>query len=88
MEPRLLRHGNNVTNGVNLKAISSSSFNGATSSQTWKSVDKANELLDKPALQWSHVFSDMEMQIWASGIAVGLPALQWSHVFSDMEMSR
>ena len=39
-------------------------------------------------LQWSHVFSDMEI-IGANGpfglYVIGW-ALQWSHVFSDMEM--
>ena len=39
-------------------------------------------------LQWSHVFSDMEIPSGCGGTIVeGEDGLQWSHVFSDMEIS-
>ena len=38
-------------------------------------------------LQWSHVFSDMEIKDWYHTVELTLiEKLQWSHVFSDMEM--
>ena len=38
-------------------------FNGATSSQTWKYLTTllAGGNLEEDGLQWSHVFSDMEI---------------------------
>ena len=61
MEPRLLRHGNNVGGSTTV-------------------------LTDNNVLQWSHVFSDMEIRLASMLASMLVKVLQWSHVFSDMEI--
>ena len=40
-------------------------------------------------LQWSHVFSDMEIfELIQFGYSYPYGWLQWSHVFSDMEINQ
>ena len=64
-----------------------SSFNGATSFQTWKSEAKMWLFEGFCLLQWGHVFSDVEMsEIW-TGRRATPPSLQWGHVFSDVEIA-
>jgi len=63
------------------------SFNGATFFQTWKCSSPAFSLTRPTTLQWSHVFSNVEMlhkkgESWKFG-----NLLQWSHVFSNVEMT-
>ena len=61
MEPRLLRHGNDVTTPTQELQVYTG-FNGATSSQTWKLPGNVPVTTVVPGrLQWSHVFSDMEI---------------------------
>ena len=84
MGPRLFRRGNRFQN-VN-SSVSPCSFNGATSFQTWKWQTWGGRWLSSAALQWGHVFSDVEM------VGVGVPLssvmlLQWGHVFSDVEIT-
>jgi hypothetical protein len=52
-------------------------------------VDRLFEAFkNKDVLQWSHVFSDMEMEPSRDYLKMESPGLQWSHVFSDMEISQ
>ncbi len=70
MGPRLFRRGNHTSAAIS--AYSSSSFNGATSFQTWKYQPVSATFPGRSRLQWGHVFSDVEMRS-GGGVADGIP---------------
>ena len=61
-------------------------FNGATSFQTWKCRRDTPASSATWALQWGHVFSDVEIPERHAPV-ISAPTLQWGHVFSDVEMT-
>ena len=61
-------------------------FNGATSFQTWKYSAKKALNAEFILLQWSHIFSDVEMFRRVADRVNKSFKLQWSHIFSDVEM--
>jgi hypothetical protein len=82
MEPRSLERGN-LSRGGKVKD-STSGFNGATLSRTWKPVDTFAAPVAMGALQWSHVLSNVETRNNA-GTLTEVEGLQWSHVLSNVE---
>ena len=59
MEPRLFKRGNTAKRKSKLKR--GTGFNGATSFQTWKYFSRLSKSKMEIPLQWSHVFSNVEM---------------------------
>src|SRR2546423_5996620 len=86
MEPRPHERGNPGRGRALTR--SSSSFNGATSSRTWKplAVEQARENLEE--LQWSHVLTNVETCHTYFGHRTCLLSLQWSHVLTNVETAR
>src|ERR687896_699929 len=58
MEPHLFRRGNPPLQVR--RAAEAACFNGATSFQTWKRCGRPTRKPRGGALQWSHIFSDVE----------------------------
>ena len=67
MEPRFFKRGNGEL--ANSIEDGKPRFNGATFFQTWKSSLLSLRAKQIPKLQWSHVFSNVEMiAVWALGL--------------------
>ena len=85
MEPRFFKRGNN---SEALRAgVLIARFNGTTFFQTWKfDVKKVEVDVSGEALQWNHVFSNVEIKRARRKAFRAVP-LQWNHVFSNVEIS-
>jgi len=84
MEPRFFKRGN--CQRASPKRQERTRFNGATFFQTWKCERHARRLLERLELQWSHVFSNVEICSNGTTSPPATQPLQWSHVFSNVEI--
>jgi len=83
MGPRLFRRGNCMASAV-LVTLSPASM-GPRLFRRGNTVRTIGRLVRVVALQWGHVFSDVEIgQCCVPG--AGFDRLQWGHVFSDVEI--
>ena len=85
MEPRFFKRGNKPCRAK--RGAMSSSFNGTTFFQTWKSENKKADRGGEAGFNGTTFF-----QTWKSKLA-GVPVvlvnpLQWNHVFSNVEMKQ
>ena len=83
MEPRPHERGN--TRGMKDVFLSHRSFNGATSSRTWKPGIREREPDRVNGLQWSHVLTNVETLDFRTWNLLRYQPLQWSHVLTNVE---
>jgi len=79
MEPRFFKRGNRAVGARLIAPLEC--FNGATFFQTWKSAAHTGKWTATLSLQWSHVFSNVEMAMIASHADVTLDGFNGATFF-------
>ena len=83
MEPR--PHERGKLNSGRDKDVRRTSFNGATSSRTWKATALDGVVSLFEVLQWSHVLTNVERLMTLVDLMGVAKPLQWSHVLTNVE---